>query len=80
MQPSRSIHPLVVRVTHWVNAVAVAIMIASGLAIHNAHPTLPFAVPGWLTIGGFISGLQWHFAAMWLVMVNLTVMLGAGFL
>lgn len=78
MHQSCSIHPLVVRLTHWVNAVAVLIMIASGLAIHNAYPTLPFAVPAWLTVGGFISGLQWHFAAMWVAMVNLTVMLGFG--
>jgi cytochrome b subunit of formate dehydrogenase len=42
---SRAIHPLIVRVTHWINAIAIIIMILSGLEIHNAHPTLPFQVP-----------------------------------
>lgn len=37
------IHPVVVRLTHWINAVAMAVMISSGWAIHNAYPTLPCA-------------------------------------
>lgn len=78
MPGPRPIHPLIVRLTHWVNAAAVVVMIASGLAIHNAHPTLPFAVPDWLTVGGFISGLQWHFAAMWVFTANGILMLGFG--
>lgn len=78
MQCARPIHPLVVRITHWVNAAAVIVMIASGLAIHNAYPTLPFPVPLWLTAGGFIAGLRWHFAAMWVLMINLAVMLAVG--
>jgi thiosulfate reductase cytochrome b subunit len=78
MSHSRSIHPPIVRITHWINAVAIVVMILSGLAIHNAHPTLPFPVPDWLTIGGFISGLRWHFAAMWVVALNGLVMIGYG--
>lgn len=73
-----TIHPLIVRVTHWVNAFAVIIMIGSGLAIHNAFPILPFAVPGFLTLGGFIDALRWHFAAMWLLALNGTLMLAFG--
>jgi thiosulfate reductase cytochrome b subunit len=73
-----TIHPLIVRVTHWVNAVAVIIMIGSGLAIHNAFPILPAPVPGWLTFGGFIDALRWHFAAMWLLALNGLVMLAFG--
>lgn len=33
-------HPLVIRVTHWVNALALAILLMSGLQIFNAHPAL----------------------------------------
>ncbi|MDJ1159499.1 cytochrome b/b6 domain-containing protein [Chelatococcus sp. SYSU_G07232] len=66
-----AVHPLVVRVTHWVNALCVIVMILSGLAIHNAYPTLPFTIPPALTLGGgLIGGLRWHFAAMWLLVLN----------
>lgn len=65
------IHPAIVRITHWTNAVAMLLMISSGWAIHNAYPTLPFLFPSALTLGdSLIGGLQWHFAAMWLVMAN----------
>jgi thiosulfate reductase cytochrome b subunit len=61
----------VVRLTHWVNAAAMIVMIMSGLEIHNAHPTLPFAVPKAVTLGGWLGGaIQWHFAAMWVVAGN----------
>jgi len=51
-------------------------MIGSGLAIHNAHPTLPFAVPPVMTFGlGFIGGLRWHFAAMWVLAANFILMI-----
>jgi thiosulfate reductase cytochrome b subunit len=73
------IHPLIVRLTHWINAGAMAVMISSGWAIHNAYPTLPFLFPSRITLGGSLTGgLQWHFAAMWLVMVNGLVYLAYG--
>ncbi len=57
----------------------VVIMIGSGLAIHNAHPILPWPVPSWLTIGGWLGGaLLWHFAFMWLLVLNFGVMLAFG--
>lgn len=75
----RTIHPLPVRLLHWLNALAVVLMILSGFAIHNAYPTLPFAIPDWLTLGGSLAGgLQWHFAAMWLFAGNLLIYLGHG--
>jgi thiosulfate reductase cytochrome b subunit len=75
------IHPLIVRVTHWVNALAMGMMISSGWAIHNAYPTLPFLFPSWITLGGsLIDGLRWHFAAMWLVMSNGLIYLAYGIL
>lgn len=74
-----AIHPLLVRLLHWLNALAVILMILSGFAIHNAYPTLPFAFPDWLTLGGSLAGgLQWHFAAMWLFAGNLLIYLGYG--
>jgi thiosulfate reductase cytochrome b subunit len=76
-----TIHPAVVRLTHWINAVAMAVMISSGWAIHNAYPTLPFQFPYWTTLGGsLIGGLRWHFTAMWVVMVNGLVYLAYGLL
>jgi thiosulfate reductase cytochrome b subunit len=65
------IHPVCVRITHWVNAIAMVVMILSGWEIYNASPLLPFAFPKAITIGGWLAGaLLWHFAAMWLLAVN----------
>ncbi len=65
------IHPLWVRLTHWINALAVAVMIGSGWQIYNASPLFPFAFPPAITLGGWLAGaLLWHFAAMWLLVVN----------
>jgi thiosulfate reductase cytochrome b subunit len=62
------IHPLVVRITHWINALAILIMVASGWRIYNASPLFGFRFPNDWTLGGWLAGaLQWHFAAMWLV-------------
>jgi thiosulfate reductase cytochrome b subunit len=67
------IHPAWVRVTHWINAVAVLVMIGSGWEIYNASP-LPlfrFELPKSITLGGWLAGaLAWHFAAMWVLVVN----------
>ena len=66
------VHPLVVRITHWINVLAVLIMVASGWRIYNAAPLFEsFTFPDGLTLGGWLAGaLQWHFAAMWLLAVN----------
>lgn len=65
------IHPLWVRITHWLNALAVLVMVASGWRIYNASPFFPFNIPAGLTLGGWLGGaLQWHFAAMWLLAAN----------
>ena len=67
-----AIHPGWVRVCHWINALAIFIMIGSGWQIYDASPLLRglefskhFALGNWL--GG---ALLWHFAAMWLLVVN----------
>src|SRR5215218_3419150 len=65
------IHPLWVRLTHWVNAIAMVLMIGSGWQIYNASPLFPFVFPSGITLGGWLAGaLLWHFAAMWLLAVN----------
>ncbi len=65
------VHPLAVRVAHWVNAVAIVCMCMSGWAIYNASPFFPFTFPAWATLGGWLGGaIAWHFAAMWLLVAN----------
>jgi len=64
-------HPLAVRAAHWVNALAMACMLASGWAIYNASPIFPFRFPAWATLGAWLGGaIAWHLAAMWLLVVN----------
>ncbi len=81
-QPARSlvvIHPLVVRVTHWLNAVAIVCMVMSGWKIYNASPLFGFSFPGWATLGGWLGGaIAWHLAAMWLLIANGLVYLAYG--
>lgn len=73
------IHPLIVRLTHWINALAILVMVMSGWRIYNASPLFPFRFPEEITLGGWLAGaLQWHFAAMWLFAGNLLVYLGYG--
>ena len=83
-------HHWIVRLTHWVNAVALTIMVGSGLRIFNAHPAFarpgntfccyPFegkSIPAVLTFGGWLGGARhWHFAMMWVIVLNGLVYLG----
>jgi thiosulfate reductase cytochrome b subunit len=65
------IHPVWVRVTHWINALAMLLMIGSGWQIYNASPLFGFEFPTHITLGGWLAGaLLWHFAAMWLLVIN----------
>jgi thiosulfate reductase cytochrome b subunit len=76
-----AIHPAWVRVTHWINALAMFVMIASGWQIYNASPLFPFVFPPAITLGGWLAGaLLWHFAAMWLLAVNGLVYVALGLL
>lgn len=68
---SRPSHPRWLRLTHWLNALAVLLMIGSGWRIYNASPLYDFSFPKAITLGGWLGGaLQWHFAAMWLLGLN----------
>lgn len=83
IEPAASpvIHTRVVRVTHWVNALAMLIMITSGWRIYNASPLFEgFNFPKAITLGGWLGGaLQWHFAGMWLLVANGLVYVVSGF-
>ena len=76
-----AIHPRWVRVTHWVNALAMLVMIGSGWQIYNAAPLFPFTFPKSIALGDWLAGaLLWHFAAMWLFAVNGVVYVALGLL
>lgn len=67
----RTIHPVWLRATHWLNALAVVIMVMSGWRIYNASPLFDFQFAKAITLGGWLGGaIQWHFAAMWLLAAN----------
>ena len=86
------VHPGIVRLTHWINAVAILIMIGSGWRIYNNVPIFPaIEFPLWATLGGdpdltyarnsdvgFSNALLWHLAGMWLFAVNGLVYLAYG--
>ena len=79
-----SIHPVWVRLTHWVNVIAMFLMIGSGWRIYNASPLFPFGFPPAVTLGDGLDGLPgallWHFAAMWLLVANGATYVALGFL
>jgi thiosulfate reductase cytochrome b subunit len=82
--PVQRLHPLGLRIMHWINAVAIIIMIGSGLKIYGDSPIFGWlAFPDLLTIGGDpdvafrfhgnagqSGALQWHFLGMWIVVIN----------
>jgi thiosulfate reductase cytochrome b subunit len=79
--PSASplIHPLWVRLTHWINALAMLMMIGSGWQIYDASPLFNFVFPTQIALGEWLAGaLLWHFAAMWLLVINGAVYLTLG--
>jgi thiosulfate reductase cytochrome b subunit len=76
---ARVIQPAWVRTAHGINAVAMILMIMSGWQIYNASPLFAFKFAKSITLGDWLGGaLLWHFAAMWLLMVNGLVYLVLG--
>ena len=76
--------PLPIRLTHWINAAAIAGMMMSGWVIYNASPLFGFNFPRWATLGGWLGGaIAWHLALMWLLVGNglvyATYLLGSGY-
>src|SRR5580692_165724 len=75
------IHPLWVRVTHCINALAMLMMIGSGWQIYDASPLFGFTFPRQIALGEWLAGaLLWHFAAMWLLVINGIVYISLGIL
>ncbi len=79
---------------HWINAAAILVMIGSGWRIYDYYPALPlhFGFPYYLTLGGdftvteainnddgLVNALAWHFAAMWVLVLNFLAYLSVGF-
>ena len=82
-------HPFAIRLTHWVNAVSVFVLVTSGLRIFRAFPSfgpkIPeqdlIDIPKALTLGGWLGGaLQWHFTFMWLFAASGAIYLAYQFL
>jgi thiosulfate reductase cytochrome b subunit len=67
-----SIHPVWVRIFHWINAAAVIAMCLSGWQVYEASPIFrAIRFPGSITLGGWLGGaLLWHFAVMWILVAN----------
>lgn len=69
---TRQMHPPAVRTMHWLNAVAMLVMVTSGWKIYEDEAlfgTVHF--PDAITLGGEAQGaLQWHYAGMWLLVAN----------
>jgi thiosulfate reductase cytochrome b subunit len=66
------LHPLPLRIMHWINAAAVFIMIGSGWKIYNDDAIFSFLrFPDSIVIGKWAQyGLQWHFFGMWIFVLN----------
>jgi thiosulfate reductase cytochrome b subunit len=79
-ETERVIHPRWVRICHWINAVAILVMIGSGWQIYNASPLFDFTFPRQIALGNWLAGgIMWHFAAMWVLVVNGIVYVTLGF-
>lgn len=78
---SKPLHPWPLRVMHWINALAMLLLIGSGWKIYNDEVLFGWLhFPDWITIGGEAQGaLQWHFFAMWVLMLNGLTYLAYGF-
>ncbi len=90
----RRLHPVPVRVMHWINALAMIIMIGSGWRIYNDEVIFGWIrFPDWASLGGSVEkssvlrenpgasgALQWHFLGMWLLVLNGVAYLAYGFL
>jgi thiosulfate reductase cytochrome b subunit len=78
---SRRLHPWPVRIMHWINAVAMIVMIGSGWGIYNDSVIVHGLIfPQAVRIGSWAAeSLLWHFAAMWVLALNGLAYLVYGF-
>jgi thiosulfate reductase cytochrome b subunit len=77
----RRLHPLPVRVMHWINAVVMLVMITSGWGIYDddviirgVHFSQFWRLGDWAA-----WSLNWHFAGMWFLTINGLIYLVYGF-
>ena len=84
-------HSLIVRISHWCQALAIIIMIGSGWRIYDNVPIFPFDFPYWITLGGdkylatttsndwgTANAIAWHFAGMWLLLFGFGLFVANG--
>ena len=72
-------HPWLVRFTHWLNAVTLLVLTASGMQIFQAFPSFGDKIPQTdfvhfpeaIRLGGWLGGaLQWHLTFAWLFAIT----------
>ena len=70
--PAKRLHPWPVRVMHWINALAMIVMIMSGWGIYNDYVIINgLHFPHFLRLGNWAAeSLLWHFAGMWFLAIN----------
>jgi thiosulfate reductase cytochrome b subunit len=86
-------HPIVVRLSHWLMAASILVMIGSGWRIYNNVPIFGFTFPEWMTLGGdeaitlvrfndpgMANAIAWHFAGMWTLLLAYVLFLAWGIL
>ncbi len=83
-------HPLVLRIAHWLQALAIIVMIGSGWRIYNSSPIFgEYRFPLWATLGGdpmqskiahmdpgVANALNWHFTGLWLLLASYLLFIG----
>ena len=69
---TRRLHPLPVRIMHWVNALAMIVMITSGWGIYDDYVIISgLHFNQTLRLGSWAAeSLLWHFAGMWFLAIN----------
>jgi thiosulfate reductase cytochrome b subunit len=85
-------HPALVRIAHWLQALAIVVMIGSGWRIYNSSPIFGYyRFPLWATLGGdpmqskiahmdpgVANALNWHFTGMWLLLASYLLFMAHG--
>jgi thiosulfate reductase cytochrome b subunit len=77
----RRLHPLPIRIMHWINAAAMLVMITSGWGIYDDDVIIRgFHFSHFWRLGDWAApSLQWHFAGMWFLAINGLIYLIYGF-
>ena len=85
-------HPAAVRIAHWLQVLAIVMMIGSGWRIYNSVPIFGnYRFPLWATLGGnplqskiahmdpgVANALNWHFTGMWLLLASYVLFMAHG--